>query len=269
MGEVDAGQPCADIRVHVSEMGEDGQLQEVEAEVEMTTMDGLGEGKAKAKGGEEENEEGTEGEGEDGGDSASADPEAAAGAAAAGVGAAASRRVRFAVWVPVERQVVVGVSGCSLLFSPQTQAPVGGEDGGCRSLPTIFSGREGLYVTGTVTPAVAGIAIAVFESGAAPDSPPAATGVTDAAGRYRVGPLSDSTSYVASASSDKYAVRALDEPARSFKLERLGSIAVAIEDIHGNMLAGVLISVSGGRFRKNLASDSEGRVLLSSIGWLS
>ena len=76
--------------------------------------------------------------------------------------------------------------------------------------------------------------------------------LTDKAGKYSLGPLPQAD-YKVEASKEGYV---FEETPEGFKSNKLASILVEVKDNTGNPLNGVVISVSGGRFRSNTKSES-------------
>ena len=95
---------------------------------------------------------------------------------------------------------------------------------------------------GKITPPVEGVKIKI--TNAVPNQKIVGT-LTDESGKYSLGPLPQ-FDYKVEASKQGYV---FEETSDGFKSNKLASILVEVEDVDGSKLDGVVISVSGGRFR--------------------
>jgi hypothetical protein len=146
------------------------------------------------------------------------------------------------------------------------------------TLPTI-QGRYGVHISGTVSPAVSGVVINIFDE--SDDSLVLGDITTDEKGAYSAGPLLDTRTYrvEASAAGFHLAQQADDNSSSSksssekrinFKASKLGSLKVRVvsaDDINGQSpVVGVLLSMSGGGgYRSNNATNENGDVVFANI----
>jgi len=117
-----------------------------------------------------------------------------------------------------------------------------------------FHGRPGLFMKGSVTPAVAGVEITVKSS----SGTPFLTVKTKDDGSYSAGPLHDDEQYSVSAHSNGYHFK--EDKTGHFRALKLGDIVVST-DVDGDEskpLEGVLLSLSGDSYRDNNETDAKG-----------
>jgi len=129
----------------------------------------------------------------------------------------------------------------------------------CSLNSAVFSATKGLFVAGSVTPALEGIKITI-KSGTLAE--PAITS-TDAKGKYSVGPFVRDLEYTVEAEKIGYVLTQKEEKGH-FSAKKLASIIVKIEDeaAGGQGLAEVVVSLSGGEqnYRANQHTGENGSI---------
>ena len=119
---------------------------------------------------------------------------------------------------------------------------------------TRFSATKGLFVAGSLTPALADVAITLQSAQLAE----AASTVTDAEGKYSMGPFSRDIKYTVKAEKLGYVIT--ETTSGSFAAKKLASVLVNVVDSTGERLPGVVVSLSGGEknFRTNEKTGENG-----------
>jgi len=133
------------------------------------------------------------------------------------------------------------------LFEPESLHVFVDHD--CHTDVATFTATKGHFVQGKITPPVEGVKIKI--TNAVPNQKIVGT-LTDESGKYSLGPLPQ-FDYKVEASKQGYV---FEETSDGFKSNKLASILVEVEDVDGSKLDGVVISVSGGRFRSNTKSEA-------------
>ena len=141
-----------------------------------------------------------------------------------------------------------------MLFAPQSRSVTVPRES-CPERVAAFHGRRGVYVAGKVSPAVAGVTITVMFQ-----SPEVAVVIsTDAKGEYRYGPIDSGNTFSVSAFLDGYVIEPEAGSTTNFLVSKLGEINIAIS-ADAVKVAGVLVSLSGGKFRSNNFTGADGRL---------
>eukprot|EP01006_Ploeotia_vitrea_P037616 TRINITY_DN66156_c2_g3_i1.p1 TRINITY_DN66156_c2_g3~~TRINITY_DN66156_c2_g3_i1.p1 ORF type:complete len:1282 (+),score=733.03 TRINITY_DN66156_c2_g3_i1:3-3848(+) len=150
---------------------------------------------------------------------------------------AEDKGVRGVLFYPLMRKVTVGANECP----PAVDA---------------FNGRSGLYLKGSVKPAVSGVRIVVRSAATGSEL----TVTTDIDGNYRAGPLYDDNDYSVSAVSEGYHFIEDGERSGHFRALKLGRVAVRVvhADAPNKPVQGVLLSLSGKGYRQNNATSAAG-----------
>ncbi|KAK1315520.1 hypothetical protein QJS10_CPA05g00205 [Acorus calamus] len=157
-----------------------------------------------------------------------------------------------------------------ILFYPR-QRNVSVNIDGCQPTVPPFVGRVGLYVEGSVNPALSGVAIRILASGESSNTPlrkgeiamETETGVD---GLFVAGPLYDDTDYYVEASKPGYHLRQVGP--NSFSCQKLSQIVVHIfageESVE--RLPSVLLSLSGeDGYRNNSITSAEGIFIFDNL----
>lgn len=141
-----------------------------------------------------------------------------------------------------------------MLFDPPVRSVTIPRESCPERIP-VFHGRRGVYVAGKVIPAVAGVRITVsFTS-----DNEIVNLVTDSKGAYSHGPIDSSRQYSVSAFLDGYVIEPEADSATNFRVSKLGEINIEVSA--GNeKVSGVLVSLSGGKFRSNNFTNVDGRL---------
>ncbi|XP_066273617.1 BOS complex subunit NOMO1-like [Branchiostoma lanceolatum] len=172
----------------------------------------------------------------------------------------------FSYWATSGEQIILKPSADQLLFTPgSTKLTVTGDS--CPAGKASFTGERGMFVTGSVHPAQAGVHITVsVKPGKGSSKHKEVTTQTNAAGEYRVGPFWSGTEYEVHAHLDGYVLKALPDNSHSFAASKLGQISVQVLNEEGSPLPGVLLSLSGGDYRNNNLTNQDGAFVFYNLG---
>jgi len=139
------------------------------------------------------------------------------------------------------------------LFNP-SKLHVSVEDD-CQLDSAIFTATKGLFVSGSVSPALDGAEVILTS----PSLNQPVKSVTDAKGKYSLGPFPRDLEYSVNIEKLGYIITQSDKPGQ-FTAKKLASIVVNIEDKEGGRLAEAVVSLSGGEqnFRTNQQTGENG-----------
>ena len=117
--------------------------------------------------------------------------------------------------------------------------------------------KSGILIEGKVTPPIKDIKISAYNKN---DNSIITTSLTDNKGKYKIGPLSMEDEYELKAIKEGYKIYPNKENKHFFKCEKLSYLKVKVEDLEGNPLPGVFISLSSSErsFRANNNTNNEG-----------
>ncbi|KAL3685286.1 hypothetical protein R1sor_003308 [Riccia sorocarpa] len=154
-------------------------------------------------------------------------------------------------------------AGKKILFYPRDQK-FHVETDGCQPEIPVFIGRPGVYISGTVSPPLAGVNLTVIAEGDSSVGRLSAGDVvtwtlTGEEGAFTAGPLYDDTSYKVLAEKEGYYLKHMGD--NTFSCQKLGKIIVDIVPGEGaeESLPAVLLSLSGDDgYRKNAATGTGG-----------
>lgn len=125
----------------------------------------------------------------------------------------------------------------------------------------------GQVISGEITPALGGVSITVQETTQEPlgEQKIIAQTETDSKGQYRIGPLKPGVKYSISAEKEGYVMTGPDER-NKITARKLAEIAAMVTDrADGTPLQGVLLSVSGGSYRRNSLTSPDGQLSFKSL----
>jgi len=124
----------------------------------------------------------------------------------------------------------------------------------CQLDSVIFTATKGLFVTGSITPALEGATITLESD----QLEQAVTITTDEKGSYSLGPFQRDIKYKVKAEKLGYVIT--ETSTGSFSAKKLASVLVRISDVSGNQLPGVVVSLSGGEsnYRTNEQTGPNG-----------
>ncbi|GFO10962.1 nodal modulator 1 [Plakobranchus ocellatus] len=168
----------------------------------------------------------------------------------------------FSHWARSGETLTISAKSASILFYPsKVEVYVAGDV--CPGTIATLEGRQGTFVEGTISPKLAGVKVTI----AAEDgSMEAIVLVTDATGKYRVGPLHADKKYVVSAEKEGFVMSKLDKDPMSFRAFKLGEISVQMLDEQGKPLPSVLLSLSGDRqYRSNNVTGKDGHMTFTGL----
>ena len=115
--------------------------------------------------------------------------------------------------------------------------------------------KSGILIEGKVNPAIKDIKILAYNKN---DSSLITTAMTNEEGKYKIGPLSMDDEYELKAVKEGYKIYQKNK--NEFKCEKLSYLKVKVEDLEGNPLSGVFISLSSSErsFRANNNTNNDG-----------
>jgi hypothetical protein len=126
----------------------------------------------------------------------------------------------------------------------------------CSLNSAVFSATKGLFVAGSVIPALEGVKITIRSSSLSE----AATTTTDSQGKYSMGPFVRDLDYTVEAEKIGYVLTQGEKG--TFSAKKLASIIVNIGDESGKGLGEVVVSLSGGEqnYRTNQQTGENGSI---------
>ncbi|GFW16883.1 nodal modulator 2 [Trichonephila clavipes] len=170
-------------------------------------------------------------------------------------------RYTFSVFVQPTSDLELKVSSKQLLFRPSTSIIKVKDD--CMENAVEIIGKRGLFLNGSVTPAIEGVTIKVLLK---KTNELYTETLTDNKGSFLVGPLEDESDYTVTAETEGYVFTPLDTKG-NFKAFKLAEIIVDVKNEDGSPLPGALLSLSGGSgYRKNSITQKNGRLSFSGLG---
>ncbi|KAK3262340.1 hypothetical protein CYMTET_28799 [Cymbomonas tetramitiformis] len=151
-----------------------------------------------------------------------------------------------------------------LLFYPRSRQSATVVPRSCHPPVGAFQARHGLFITGTVTPAIAAVEITVqARRGGSSES---TLVMTDAEGVFKAGPFYDDAEYDLSAIKPGFRLERrsdMDTPYH-FTAKRLSQISVTVAGT--DSVSGVLVSLSGDDgYRKNAATGQSGQLVFPEL----
>ena len=178
-----------------------------------------------------------------------------AAAAAGGKSAGGPARFTYDHWAALGDRLLIEPFSDTVLFYPRSRS-VAVTESVCPPPLEPFESRTGLFLTGSVTPPVAGAVISVTSDA---DGRVVRSAETGADGKYRAGPLYDDLTYTLSAARSGYHLRPVEGSKRDFVALKLGSVVVSVVDEAGAPLPSVLLSLSSDSYRSNEATGDDGQ----------
>jgi len=117
--------------------------------------------------------------------------------------------------------------------------------------------KSGILIEGKVIPAIKDIKIMAYNKN---DNTLITSSLTDEKGKYKIGPLSMDDEYELKAVKEGYKIYPKKGETNVFKCEKLSYLKVKVEDLEGNPLSGVFISLSSSErsFRANNNTNNDG-----------
>ncbi|CAM6102957.1 unnamed protein product [Calypogeia fissa] len=163
-----------------------------------------------------------------------------------------------------------GPGGEKVLFYPKYQK-VHVETDSCQPEISVFNGRPGVYIAGSVVPPLAGVNITISpqrdsEAGSLKSGEIALWTLSEEDGTFRAGPLYDDTGYSVQAMKEGFYLKSIRN--NVFSVQKLGQIVVNIIPGEGaeEFLPAVLLSLSGDDgYRKNAATGSGGAFVFENL----
>ena len=117
--------------------------------------------------------------------------------------------------------------------------------------------KSGILIEGSVIPAIKDIKILAYNKN---DNSLITSSFTNEKGKYKIGPLSMDEEYDLKAVKEGYKIYPQKGSNSNFKCEKLSYLKVKVEDLEGNPLSGVFISLSSSErsFRANNNTNNDG-----------
>ncbi|XP_071806150.1 BOS complex subunit NOMO1-like [Asterias amurensis] len=173
----------------------------------------------------------------------------------------------FTYWARNGEKIDVTPSSQVILFYPGKAQVVIQSREDCLGQVVQFEGRAGVFLSGHVKPGLAGVKITVVSrSLETQEVKPVSNVVTADNGLYRIGPLSDMSEYEVQAALDGYILTKMEGTTGDFKASKLGEVTIEVIDEEGLPLQGVLLSLSGGKFRSNNLTQASGSLVFTGLG---
>lgn len=160
------------------------------------------------------------------------------------------------MYYPAGKKLVLEASSASLLFRPSQIVVRMPND--CHSIDLV--GKTGIFIQGSVKPAIAGVEVVVMAEGTLPSD--AVRVMTDVNGSYRAGPL-ESARYTIEGHKEGYAFERVGDSndLSGIKFSRVD--IVVLQSGTNEPLAGALVSVTGGQdYRNNSRTGAQGELSL-------
>lgn len=148
-----------------------------------------------------------------------------------------------------------------MLFKPETGELVGHTD--CAEVAFNFISTKGFVLSGKTEPAIDDVLVTL----SFPKNPEitATTQKTDAAGKFKFGPIDPNLDFVLSAEKESYVFSEFNREKNLFSGHKLCEIVAFIKDDEGQPLNDVLLSLSAESFRKNLKTGDDGKIKFHSL----
>ncbi|XP_034651028.1 nodal modulator 3 [Drosophila subobscura] len=149
-----------------------------------------------------------------------------------------------------------------MLFAPQQQDIIGGSD--CVDIAFNFVATRGLILRGKVVPAIKNAKITL----SFPDQPTLKEieTLTAVTGEFKFSPIDADLAFELKAEKESYVFSEYNRQTASFSAHKLCEISVVVKDEAGQLLSGVLLSLSGGEsYRKNLVTGDDGAINFHSL----
>jgi len=157
-----------------------------------------------------------------------------------------------------EMKVTPRCSDSNVIFQPATSKLIVGSTAACPAPAVTFSSKKGKNLSGTVIPAMEGVAIIAEEDG----GKEVGRAVTGQDGKYSIGPLDDKT-YKLRAEKTNFQFKT---EGSDFRSVRMCEVRLEAVDESGSKLAGVMLSMSGeGGFRHNNKTGEDGSYTFSGM----
>ena len=117
--------------------------------------------------------------------------------------------------------------------------------------------KSGILIEGSVTPIIKDVKILAYNKNT---NTLLTSSLTDEKGKYKIGPLSMDEEFELKAIKEGYKIYPKKENNNIFKCEKLSYLKVKVEDLEGNPLSGVFISLSSSErsFRANNNTNNDG-----------
>jgi hypothetical protein len=148
-----------------------------------------------------------------------------------------------------------------MLFKPDTGELVGNTD--CSDVAFNFISTKGLVLSGETEPKINEVLVTL----SFPKNPELSevSQKTDAAGKFKFGPIDPNLEFKLSAEKESYVFSEFDREKNLFSGHKLCEIVAIVKDDEGQPLNDVLLSLSAESFRKNLKTGDDGKIKFHSL----
>eukprot|EP01012_Entosiphon_sulcatum_P007940 TRINITY_DN1415_c0_g1_i1.p1 TRINITY_DN1415_c0_g1~~TRINITY_DN1415_c0_g1_i1.p1 ORF type:complete len:1194 (-),score=237.09 TRINITY_DN1415_c0_g1_i1:264-3824(-) len=161
---------------------------------------------------------------------------------------------QFSYWAQPGEQLEFTPKANTLLFYPESRK-ISVPEYQCPQPVDAFEGKDGMYVQGSVVPALADVHVSIFYE----NTEAASAVTTNAQGEYRIGPLYEGRDYQIRLHKKGYVFSAAEGSTTTFEAQRLSTIVVRVLDETSRApLAGVFVSLSGSTYRNNTVTRQDG-----------
>ena len=168
---------------------------------------------------------------------------------------------RLVHWAADLETITITPQSDSLLFEPKTQVMTMHADD-CAKVLATFKAIKGKFIEGQVSPALEGVSITITatDSGYLP-SPAQLKTLED--GTFSYGPVNPNGVYNIDAVMENYVITPVEEG--QFSAKKLSKLEFSVKSPEGDALPDVLLSISGGNFRKNSLTADDGLLTLTKL----
>lgn len=151
-----------------------------------------------------------------------------------------------------------------ILFLPNSASVTVQES--CPGASVTFDGKEGIFIEGETSPPLANVIVTIKTEANEHQEEKKIDVSTDQNGKYRVGPMHSNTIYNVEASKEGYFITPVADKKGSFIAQKLGHITVKVADENDQPMSAVLLSLSGGQYRNNILTQTDGSYTFSNLG---
>lgn len=170
---------------------------------------------------------------------------------------------RLIHWAADLETIKITPQSDTLLFEPKAQT-ITMHANDCANVLASFKAIRGKFIEGQVNPPLEGVAITI----AATDSsylPTPAHLTTQSDGTFSYGPLNPNGVYTVDAVLENYVITPVAGQEGQFSAKKLSKLEFSVQSPEGEALSDVLLSISGGNFRKNSLTADDGLLTLTKL----
>lgn len=167
-------------------------------------------------------------------------------------------------WGKLDEEFSISPLSKEILFYPDASNVVIKED--CPGASLTFEGKEGKFIEGSVVPPLVDVLVKIVTKASEKYSSKVIEVLTDQQGKYRVGPMHSDLEYDITASKAGYQIAPQPNSLGCFLAQKLGFITVKVIDENNVPMSQVLLSLSGGQYRNNNLTASNGEFTFTNLG---